>query len=324
MITAENEKKVKLKKQITQILGWVISAVALYFVYHYVVQIDLEAAKAKLNIYWIPFVLVFIAIYVCLMSFLANGWRYVLELLHGSPLPKWRFIGIYTKTQIYKYIPSNLMHVIARIYFATKLGPSKRNVVQSYFLEIVFMVLIGLLIVGTCTYAGVFSVSDELIVKIKEFSGGKLKGFSLGILGFGAIAIGFYLYKAFRNFDTSFSSENLLKIGKLILLLLGFFAGMGLVEYIVFANLLGMDVGYFYILALFTITWLGMFIIPGAPGGIGIREFIVITLLAPIYGPDDPTIGILVFRVVTVVGDALLLPIGNIFLPEDISEAKEV
>ena len=324
MITAENEKKVKLKKQITQILGWVISAVALYFVYHYVVQIDLEAAKAKLNIYWIPFLLVFIAIYVCLMSFLANGWRYVLELLHGSPLPKWRFIGIYTKTQIYKYIPSNLMHVIARIYFATKLGPSKRNVVQSYFLEIVFMVLIGLLIVGTCTYAGVFSVSDELIVKIKEFSGGKLKGFSLGILGFGAIAIGFYLYKAFRNFDTSFSSENLLKIGKLILLLLGFFAGMGLVEYIVFANLLGMDVGYFYILALFTITWLGMFIIPGAPGGIGIREFIVITLLAPIYGPDDPTIGILVFRVVTVVGDALLLPIGNIFLPEDISEAKEV
>lgn len=324
MITAENEKKVKLKKQITQILGWVISAVALYFVYHYVVQIDLEAAKAKLNIYWIPFLLVFIAIYVCLMSFLANGWRYVLELLHGSPLPKWRFIGIYTKTQIYKYIPSNLMHVIARIYFATKLGPSKRNVVQSYFLEIVFMVLIGLLIVGTCTYAGVFSVSDELIVKIKEFSGGKLKGFSLGILGFGAIAIGFYLYKAFRNFDTSFSSQNLLKIGKLILLLLGFFAGMGLVEYIVFANLLGMDVGYFYILALFTITWLGMFIIPGAPGGIGIREFIVITLLAPIYGPDDPTIGILVFRLVTVVGDALLLPIGNIFLPEDISEAKEV
>ena len=324
MITAENEKKVKLKKQITQILGWVISAVALYFVYHYVVQIDLEAAKAKLNIYWIPFLLVFIAIYVCLMSFLANGWRYVLELLHGSPLPKWRFIGIYTKTQIYKYIPSNLMHVIARIYFATKLGPSKRNVVQSYFLEIVFMVLIGLLIVGTCTYAGVFSVSDELIVKIKEFSGGKLKGFSLGILGFGAIAIGFYLYKAFRNFDTSFSSENLLKIGKLILLLLGFFAGMGLVEYIVFANLLGMDVGYFYILALFTITWLGMFVIPGAPGGIGIREFIVITLLAPIYGPDDPTIGILVFRLVTVVGDALLLPIGNIFLPEDISEAKEV
>tara|TARA_B100000700_G_scaffold301532_1_gene370873 strand:- start:493 stop:1467 length:975 start_codon:yes stop_codon:yes gene_type:complete len=324
MITAENEKKVKLKKQITQILGWVISAVALYFVYHYVVQIDLEAAKAKLNIYWIPFLLVFIAIYVCLMSFLANGWRYVLELLHGSPLPKWRFIGIYTKTQIYKYIPSNLMHVIARIYFATKLGPSKRNVVQSYFLEIVFMVLIGLLIVGTCTYAGVFSVSDELIVKIKEFSGGKLKGFSLGILGFGAIAIGFYLYKAFRNFDTSFSSQNLLKIGKLILLLLGFFAGMGLVEYIVFANLLGMDVGYFYILALFTITWLGMFVIPGAPGGIGIREFIVITLLAPIYGPDDPTIGILVFRLVTVVGDALLLPIGNIFLPEDISEAKEV
>ena len=132
------------------------------------------------------------------------------------------------------------------------------------------------------------------------------------------------MYKALSNFDKAFSSENLVKIGKLFLLLLGFFIGMGLVEYILFANLLGMDVGYLYILSLFTITWLAMFIIPGAPGGIGVREFIVITLLAPIYGPDDPTIGILVFRVVTVLGDALLLPIGNIFLPEDISQAKEV
>ena len=112
MITPEKEKRVKLKKQITQILGWVVSGVALYFVYQYVVQIDLDAAKAKLNLYWIPFILVFIATYVCLMSFLANGWRYVLELLHGSPLPKWRFIGIYTKTQIYKYIPSNDMPLL--------------------------------------------------------------------------------------------------------------------------------------------------------------------------------------------------------------------
>ena len=65
MITPEKEKRVKLKKQITQILGWVVSGVALYFVYQYVVQIDLDAAKAKLNLYWIPFILVFIATYVC-------------------------------------------------------------------------------------------------------------------------------------------------------------------------------------------------------------------------------------------------------------------
>ena len=43
MITPEKEKRVKLKKQITQILGWIVSGVALYFVYQYVVQIDLDA-----------------------------------------------------------------------------------------------------------------------------------------------------------------------------------------------------------------------------------------------------------------------------------------
>ena len=109
-----------------------------------------------------------------------------------------------------------------------------------------------------------------------------------------------------------------------VILLLAFFYGMGLVEYFVFYSLLGMDITFLYVIALFTITWLGMFVIPGAPGGIGVREFIVITLLSPIYGPDDPTIGIIIFRVITVLGDALLLPLGSIFLPEDISEAKEI
>ncbi|NSW73529.1 flippase-like domain-containing protein [bacterium] len=318
-----SEKK-PLKKKIIEILGWIISAAALYFVYQNVINIDLEAAKAKVSYSWIPYIVIFIAIYVVLMGFLATGWRYMLELLHGSELPKWRIIGIYTKTQIYKYIPSNLMHVIARIYFATQLGPSKSNVVQSYFLEIVFMVLIGILIVLISTLTGSFSLSDELINEIRDFSGGKLKGFSLGILVFGALAIGFYLIKALKNYKSSLNRQNLMRLLKLAILLLGFFYGMGLVEYFVFYSLLGMDITFMYVIALFTITWLGMFVIPGAPGGIGVREFIVITLLSPIYGPDDPTIGIIIFRVITVLGDALLLPLGSIFLPEDISEAKEV
>ena len=321
----ESKKQKKtLKKKVIEYLGYVVSFLALYFVYKYVVNIDLEAAKEKISYSWIPIILIFISIYVLLMGFLATGWRYMLELLHGSDLPKWRIIGIYTKTQIYKYIPSNLMHVVARIYFATKLGPSKANVVQSYFLEIVFMVLIGLIIVLTSVYIGAFSLSDELISKIRDFSGGKVKAFSFGILIFGALAIIFYLFKALRNYKNSLSSENIMRILKLFVLLVCFFFGMGSLEFFVFSNLLGMDIGYLYVVSLFTITWLGMFIIPGAPGGIGIREFIVIALLAPIYGPDDPTIGILIFRVVTVLGDALLLPIGSIFVPEEISEAKEV
>ena len=320
---SEKQKKT-LKKRVIEYLGYVVSFLALYFVYKYVVNIDLEAAKEKISYSWIPIILIFISIYVVLMGFLATGWRYMLELLHGSELPKWRIIGIYTKTQIYKYIPSNLMHVVARIYFATKLGPSKANVVQSYFLEIVFMVLIGLIIVLTSVYIGAFSLSDELISKIRDFSGGKVKAFSFGILIFGALAIIFYLFKALRNYKTSLSSGNIMRILKLFVLLVCFFFGMGSLEFFVFSNLLGMDIGYLYVVCLFTITWLGMFIIPGAPGGIGIREFIVIALLAPIYGPDDPTIGILIFRVVTVLGDALLLPIGSIFVPEEISEAKEV
>ena len=74
-----SEKK-PLKKKIIEILGWIISAAALYFVYQNVINIDLEAAKAKVSYSWIPYIIIFIAIYVVLMGFLATGWRYMLEL----------------------------------------------------------------------------------------------------------------------------------------------------------------------------------------------------------------------------------------------------
>ena len=96
-----NDNKKPLKKKIIEILGYVVSIIALYFVYKYVVNIDLEAAKQKLSLSWIPLLLLFIAIYIVLMGFLATGWRYMLELLHGSDLPKWRIIGIYTLSLIH-------------------------------------------------------------------------------------------------------------------------------------------------------------------------------------------------------------------------------
>ena len=114
-----------------------------------------------------------------------------------------------------------------------------------------------------------------------------------------------------------------MRIVKLILLLIGFFIGMGLVEYFVFHNLLGMDITFLYVIALFTITWNRMFVFlcPWRNWNKGVYcNYFTISN----FGPDDPTIGIIIFRVITVLGDALLLPLGSIFLPEDISEAKEI
>ena len=59
-----NESKKPIKKKIIEILGYLVSFAALYFVYRYVVNIDLEAAKQKLSYSWIPLLLLFIAIYV--------------------------------------------------------------------------------------------------------------------------------------------------------------------------------------------------------------------------------------------------------------------
>ena len=61
----------------------------------------------------------------------------------------------------------------------------------------------------------------------------------------------------------------------------------------------------YVLIGAFILSWVVGFIVPGAPGGIGIREF-VITLLLP-EGIDAALVlfGIVMYRLVNIIGDAI-------------------
>jgi hypothetical protein len=58
------------------------------------------------------------------------------------------------------------------------------------------------------------------------------------------------------------------------------------------------------------LSWAGGFLVPGAPGGIGVREAVTLYLLAPSLGTQQAATFALVFRVVTVVGDGTAFILG--------------
>ncbi len=60
----------------------------------------------------------------------------------------------------------------------------------------------------------------------------------------------------------------------------------------------------------FAVAWVIGFISPFAPGGLGVREAVLVAILAPLYGPGA-TLGIVaVFRLVTTLGDGVAFLIG--------------
>jgi hypothetical protein len=59
-------------------------------------------------------------------------------------------------------------------------------------------------------------------------------------------------------------------------------------------------------------AWLGGWLTPGAPSGIGVRESIIILILSPQIGGDVAAFMAIAYRIVTVVGDLLFALFGLI------------
>ena len=56
---------------------------------------------------------------------------------------------------------------------------------------------------------------------------------------------------------------------------------------------------------IFAIAWVAGFITPGAPGGLGVREAILVTVLTPLYGGGTAVALTIVLRICTFAADGL-------------------
>lgn len=64
------------------------------------------------------------------------------------------------------------------------------------------------------------------------------------------------------------------------------------------------------VVGLYSVAWIVGALTPGAPGGIGVREAILIEGLTPLWGAGEAVAGALAFRVVTVATDVIALGLG--------------
>ncbi|ABC22922.1 conserved hypothetical protein [Rhodospirillum rubrum ATCC 11170] len=63
---------------------------------------------------------------------------------------------------------------------------------------------------------------------------------------------------------------------------------------------------------LFAVAWVLGFLLPGAPGGLGVREALLVAGFAPLLGPGPAVALSLLLRLVTVLGDGMGFVIGSL------------
>lgn len=233
-----------------------------------------------------PVVWVFISllsiVYGSANLLLAKAWWRILQhfSLSVSYSDSVRIFGI---SQLAKYVPGNIFHLAGRQALGMAAGLTPMALAKSTVWEL------GLIAVAGAQFAWLILPMIEAYFH---------QAISIFLLLGTASLTGIVLYGRFdRHVAYAFLWQLLFMIvsGSIFTALLIFISvGEGLTVW------LWLAIGGAYIVA-----WLVGLVTPGAPAGVGIREFILLYSLNGVVGEVDLLMAVLLGRLVTVVGDLL-------------------
>lgn len=249
-------------------------------------------------------VLIVILVFICINMLGALIWHLLLSAL-GEKHSLLLSFRIYLISQIGKYIPGNVAHLIGRVSMAKTHGMKSSSVSYTIVFELLMIVLSSTL----------FSIVTVLLVDIEGYSPLIPNLLNLVLIGLVCVTVAlFIIYFSPRLFSLlgkrPFIQPATMVPAKIFLAcFLIYIITFGLFGYS--ANHIAEEIFGVYgkkILltsGIFTISFVAGFLTPGSPAGIGVREAALIILLSPIYG-DLCAVGIAAFtRIAQMAGDCI-------------------
>ena len=273
-------------KKFARYIGNILVLISFYFI----IKILLENYQ-KIHIDFTPYTLLVIAIgivgiWIGTMG-ISLGWYFQLK----EKYPKITFFTscfIVCFSQIGKYLPGNVGHFIGRGVMVQHIV-SKSDIVYSLFVENIVLLIVAV----------AFGTGYLFFIDIDYyFSFGELL---LVLLGIVAVAVtGIYLVKK-KIALYHLSPATVAKL--FVLAILSTLFGGLVIDLLAGLFETGSNVSYLQYTAGFALAFLAGFVIPGAPGGIGIREYSFVLLFQNQLGEGVALQIILLFRLISIIGD---------------------
>jgi uncharacterized membrane protein YbhN (UPF0104 family) len=254
-----------------------------------------------------------ITIFVCsiiygLSEFLLSfAWRRLLIWCGNKDIPASVCNRIYGKSQIAKYIPGNIFHFMGRHLLGRHVGVKHIVLAGAAVYEILGLLSISVLISLTgmfifdlgSNYLSLYQIILILITTIVVSS--LIIALTPYLMSLRGIILPYHgVWDCIRN------------ITKIYLFYFIFFLIAGLLLAII-VNIF-LEINFIIatkLVVIFSIAWVAGFIVPGAPGGIGVREAVIIFLITPIIGEAQSVAIAIAFRLITLFGDVWFLIISD-------------
>ena len=218
--------------------------------------------------------------------------------------------AIYGRAAVAKYIPGNVFHYVGRVALGGEYGIPKEKVVLSMVVETGTLAVTAIVfgIAGLLYDFNYYSSITRIIYENKFITGFLTVLFLLTLLFITVIVLN--RGKEWARLILSYLDP--FTVIKSVLIYLVNFSLVGVSIYFLLNAFWEIDSGLqWYQLAYgFALAWGVGFIVPGAPGGIGIREFILVALYGPILG-EGVIVGLaLILRVLMTIGELLMFAIA--------------
>lgn len=290
-----------MKKNYIKLAGNILTAIAFILIVKrlYEMDVDYSVLLSRSNIWWL---ILFCILYGIHIMALPVSWQQTIQIITKSKVPFWNVEKVFCKSNILKYIPGNVFQYVGRNEIAVRFGFSHKAILMTTLLDIVANIF-GVAIVSLICYAkGVKIGIDSIGIK-----------FDSRFVIAAAVAFLFFLFlfywkrkTVWKKIQCFCTPANVKRYIFCIIYYMFFAVYTGTIYLLVLTQILGMSIAndkIYIVTGAYLLSWLLGFIMPGAPGGIGIRETVITVLLAA-YLPSDPVLlAIVIYRIVSMAGD---------------------
>lgn len=249
-------------------------------------------------------------LYVLGLGLLVLAWRHLLHALAGRALPARPVAAGYASSQFGKYLPGNVAHYLLRHADLRRLGLSHALLVTAGVLEALSLVLAAAgesaLWLGALDWPRLHAALPPLDRARVWLPLLLVGGLLLAALGWALRRNGHGRARLRALLARLPSPARLLPV---LLLHAGFFAVMATCLWWL-AGALPHPPAWSRVAGAATAAWLGGFLVPGAPGGLGVREVLLAALLHDVVPGGQALLLAVAFRITTFCGDLLLFAAG--------------
>lgn len=241
------------------------------------------------------------------------SWYIVVQIVTGKRLPFLPVQYIFCRAGLLKYLPGNVFQYVGRNELAVQYELPHKEVALSTVLDVAANMAGVCLVALSCYAAGLQTGLQSIASRIGP------RVIVIAALAVLVVCLVAYKLRHFllEKLRVLFTAANMARYAFCIVWYALLAIYNGALYLTVLTRILHVGVEgrlLFIVIGAYQLAWLLGFLVPGAPGGLGIRETVIVALLAA-WAPQEPVLlAIVIFRIISTVGDFTGLLLNRLFV----------